>query len=266
MRGIARGTITAAVTGERDRPVLEVLLVFSGVAALAGLMMWLPGVVPGLEGYSTLIVGGGFLLPAVWLARRSEGGMRAYGIDLAGLLTPPDPDDERPAGPLGLFDLGRAIVAALPSAARETLVGLGTAAVIFPPFIAGYYFWFSPSRPFSFIWPDGHWEFALTQLLVVALPEEAFFRGYVQTRLSDRWPPRRWLGVDLDPRVLLLQAALFALVHFVAIPDPSKFAVFFPALVFGVLRATRGGIGAAMLFHALCNLLEDGLRRGWLTG
>jgi hypothetical protein len=38
---------------------------------------------------------------------------------------------------------------------------------------------------------------------------------------------------------------------------PARAATFFPALVFGVLRARRGGIGAAVWFHFLCNVLAE---------
>ena len=49
-----------------------------------------------------------------------------------------------------------------------------------------------------------------TQLLVVALPEEAFFRGYVLSRLREVWPPRcRLWGVPFG-RAHVLSAALFA--------------------------------------------------------
>ena len=95
-------------------------------------------------------------------------------------------------------------------------------------------------------------------------PEEAFFRGTLQTRLQDHWAAERSLfGVRLSVRAWLLSAALFALVHFVSIPDPARLAVFFPALLFGLLRAWRGGIGAAILLHALSNLLSEVLQRSW---
>ena len=63
---------------------------------------------------------------------------------------------------------------------------------------------------------------------------------------------------------LVIQAALFALVHFVVDGQPERLAVFFPGLLFGWIRARRGGIGAAILFHALSNLYADVLVRGWL--
>ncbi|MCC6875407.1 MAG: CPBP family intramembrane metalloprotease, partial [Sandaracinaceae bacterium] len=38
----------------------------------------------------------------------------------------------------------------------------------------------------------------------------------------------------------------------------------FPGLLFGWMRARRGGIGAALVLHALSNVLADVLERGWL--
>ncbi|MCB9593580.1 MAG: CPBP family intramembrane metalloprotease [Sandaracinaceae bacterium] len=250
--------------GETDRPLGEVLLVFAAVTAATAGITWLPRALPGMTEYVSLAVGAVFLMVAVRLARRRPGGMQAMGIDLAGLLEPPEADDERAAGPLGLYDLLRAIRAAALPGIREAGVALGVAAVVFPPFVVGFYYWNHPTHPFELRLPEDFAELALTQLLVIALPEEAFFRGYVQTRLGDRWSTKpKWLGGLVDPRVLLLQAALFAAIHFVSIPHPARLAVFFPGLLFGLLRSWRGGIGAAMLLHALSNLLAELLEKGF---
>jgi membrane protease YdiL (CAAX protease family) len=42
--------------------------------------------------------------------------------------------------------------------------------------------------------------------------------------------------------------------------------VFFPSLVFGWLRAKTGGIGAAVLFHAACNIFSAYLSAGYFGG
>jgi membrane protease YdiL (CAAX protease family) len=269
-----------APTSNARSPLGEVLLVFTGVTLLTVAVTWLASVLPGLDGYVHLLVGTVFLVTAVHLARRESDqaggrgvedgakvGLARFGIDLAGLLEAQEGDgNEGPAGPLGLFELGRALRRALPSAVREAAAALAVAAVVFPPFVVAFYVYHAPTHPFAWRAPEDLASFALTQLLVVALPEEALFRGYVQTRLSDRWPPTtRLLGVPLDLRVLLLQAALFAVLHFASIPHPARLAVFFPALLFGWMRAWRGGIGAAMLLHALSNLLAEVLVQGWLT-
>ena len=100
-------------------------------------------------------------------------------------------------------------------------------------------------------WPL--WAFGL-QLLLVALPEEWCFRGYLQGRLDEAWRPRwRILGADLGPG-WLLAAALFALGHLVLDPRPVRLAVFFPGLLFGYLRARTGSILAGTCLHAASNV------------
>jgi membrane protease YdiL (CAAX protease family) len=103
--------------------------------------------------------------------------------------------------------------------------------------------------------------------LVIALPEEAFFRGYLQSALDGRWKGRSWriLGADLGPG-WLLSAAIFAVGHVLTIPNPARLAVFFPALLFGWMRARTGGVGAAVLFHAMCNLFSMWLAHGYGLG
>jgi membrane protease YdiL (CAAX protease family) len=100
---------------------------------------------------------------------------------------------------------------------------------------------------------------------VVGLPEEALFRGYVQTRLVDVLPATVTVRrIRIPWLAIVVQAALFGLVHFAVDLDPSRLSVFFPGLLFGVIRSARGGIGAAVFFHAFCNLYSDVLVRGWL--
>jgi CAAX protease family protein len=98
---------------------------------------------------------------------------------------------------------------------------------------------------------------AASQLLVVAIPEELFFRGYLMERLEKVWPPtRRLLGAPVG-WALIASSVLFALGHLLVIPNPQRLAVFFPALVFGWMRARTGSIAAGAAFHALCNVLSD---------
>ena len=218
-----------------------------------------------LEGHATvgpyvnLVVAALFLILSVRLAR---GDLRHYGIELGGLLSPADGGEP---GPFGLYDLARAIKTALPHGIRETAVAVALAAVTFPPFAVGFWLWHQPVEPFVLQWPPEVVSFTLAQLVMVALPEEAFFRGYVQTTLFDVEQRRvRLLGASVAPVTLVLQAVLFALVHFIVDPNPARLAVFFPGLAFGWLRALRGTIGAAIAFHALCNLFSEVLARSWL--
>jgi len=239
----------------------EITLVY---ALVAGVTFAITRVrdIPPYDQWVHLGVGALFLLTAMRLAQRETGGMRRMGIDLAGLLAPSDDDDP---GLFGLKELTRTIRRALPFGAREAGIALLVALVVFPPFAVGFSIYNSPSRPFIPSLPDDAVSFALAQVLVVALPEEALFRGYFQTRLGDVFSRKhRIFGVEICIPAILIQAALFAVVHFVVDLSVERLAVFFPGILFGVLRAWRGGIGTAILFHAMSNLYADILVRGWL--
>jgi membrane protease YdiL (CAAX protease family) len=106
---------------------------------------------------------------------------------------------------------------------------------------------FSPRLPPLF----GEW--VIDQVFVVALPEEFFYRGYMQTRLRDAWPGgRKVLGARLGA-AFWVTALLFALGH-LAIFQVWRLSVFFPALLFGWMRERTGTVLGAALFHAACNL------------
>ena len=210
--------------------------------------------------YAHLVVAAVFLLTSIRLTRHDPA---HYGVALGGLLEPAT-DDDLP-GPLGIFDLGRAIRNALPAAMAELGVAAGIGAVVFPLYAIGFYWWNQPTGDFSLTFPPDLLSFGVAQLIVIALPEEAFFRGYLQTALSDLTSKRtRVLGVQLAPGAWLLQATLFAAIHFLVEPHPARLAVFFPALLFGWTRAWRGGIGAALALHAMSNLYSEILARSWL--
>ncbi len=101
----------------------------------------------------------------------------------------------------------------------------------------------------------------LGQLLVVALPEELFFRGFLLRRLEWVWPPTRRIAGGGVGLALLVSAVLFALGHVLVDLDPRRFAVFFPGLLFGWMRSATGSILAGTLAHAASNLYIDLLGR-----
>lgn len=259
-----------------DRKALrEVVLVYLAVTAATVLITRLRALASAND-YVHLLVGALFLVTAVKLAERQRDGLRRYGIDLGGVLAPPEPDEPtdttdtaadapRPRRRSAVLELWDALRDATPAALRETAVALGVVAVVFPPFALAFRFWHDPPHPFVLRIPADLASFALAQLVVVALPEEALFRGYVQTRLGDAFPRTiRLLGVDVSPVALVGQAALFGFMHFAVDLAPERLAVAFPALLFGLVRAWRGGIGAALLVHAMSNVYADFLVRGWL--
>jgi membrane protease YdiL (CAAX protease family) len=107
-------------------------------------------------------------------------------------------------------------------------------------------------------------EMAFVQLVVIALPEEVFFRGYLHGLLERAFPPRRRVlggGIGL---ALVLSSALFAALHIVVHFDPRRLAVFFPGLVFGWMRSATGSVLAGTLAHAISNLLIYVLEKSFL--
>ena len=96
----------------------------------------------------------------------------------------------------------------------------------------------------------------LTQLVLVAIPEEFFFRGFLQERLHQQWGRRglRVFGLTLTWGIVA-SSVLFALSHLFVGFGLHRLAVFFPSLLFGALRERTGGISASVLYHAACNLM-----------
>ncbi len=99
-------------------------------------------------------------------------------------------------------------------------------------------------------------QFFPVQLIVVAVPEELFFRGYMLTLLERRFPPkRRWLGGGIG-LALVLSSLAFAFVH---LPrdhgDPRALFTFFPGLLFGWMRSSTKSLTASTITHASSNLL-----------
>ena len=96
----------------------------------------------------------------------------------------------------------------------------------------------------------------LVQLLLVALPEELFYRGYFQSKLDGLiGRDVKVLGVYCNPTSIILTSALFAIGHIITVPSPQRLAVFFPSLLFGWMRRATGSILAPLIFHAACNLI-----------
>lgn len=118
-------------------------------------------------------------------------------------------------------------------------------------------FWWLEGGAMQLRWPPGMLERVAVEVGVIGLSEELFFRGYIQERFQRRFPGGLpILGVRLGPAILLT-SAVFALAHFVGDYRPARLATFFPSLVFGLLRARRGSLVAAVGYHAFCNLLAD---------
>jgi len=84
------------------------------------------------------------------------------------------------------------------------------------------------------------------QLLLVALPEEVFFRGYLYDAFGES---------GRDP--VLPVALLFAIGHFAIAPSPFRLLTFFPALLLGWGRKKSGNVYVPTTVHFLYNLLPS---------
>jgi len=98
-------------------------------------------------------------------------------------------------------------------------------------------------------------EWCAVEVVVVALPEELFFRGFLLRVLEQRFPPRRrWKGGGIG-LALVLSSLAFALVHLPKDGDPRALATFAPGLLFGWMRSRTGSILASTTTHASANIL-----------
>ncbi len=209
------------------REVLLIWAVAIGVILVFKLLDFVPFIHENLWGIAGVVF---LFLPLEWLGRKGEN-LADYGITWKSLW-------------------------------RGALLALLLAAIFFPPYIPAYKWWFGRTQPFDLHLPGSFWQEVVGYFLLVALPEEAFYRGYVQTRLDKVFRGRvRILGAEVGWSVVAA-SALFALGHLVE-PRPDKLGTFFPGLVFGWMRARTGSIGGALIFHALCNIWAQVLRYGY---
>lgn len=134
-------------------------------------------------------------------------------------------------------------------------------AITFPLYVPAYKWWFS-RQSFHFALPGDFWMEVVGFFLLVALPEEVFYRGYMQSRLDGVFKGRvRILGAEVGWS-LIVTSVLFALGHLVTFRW-DRLGTFFPSLVFGWIRARTGSIAGAVIFHAMCNIWAQVLRYGY---
>jgi len=135
---------------------------------------------------------------------------------------------------------------------RGILLGLIVSAVLLAAYLAvvwGYGLYSGQSLVVHGL----SYSFILTQLLLVALPEEVFFRGYLQHRLGN------------SVKSVVIVSALFAVGHFITLcvggdHSPAVCAqailTFFPSLVMGYLYLVTGTLWASIIFHFLANVVH----------
>lgn len=156
------------------------------------------------------------------------------------------------AGPLGR-DLGLALLLAL---------------ITFPPFAVGHHYWQQAfgAGAWAFRVPDDLLVTLAKNVFLVALPEEMFYRGFLEHRLERLWPTRlRVLLIPLS-RTVILASALFALGHFLGEYNPARLGPFFPAFVFSALTRRSQSICGAVVYHGSSNAFSALLLAGYTRG
>ncbi len=142
-----------------------------------------------------------------------------------------------------LEDVGRAVV-------------LG--ALTFPWFLIGHHVWQGLLGHDHVRWgtPPDLDVVLLKNIFLIALPEELFYRGFVEHRLERRWPTRVFvLAVPLG-RTVVVASALFALGHFLGEYNPARLGPFFPAFLFSLLTRRSGSIAGAIVYHGCSNAVS----------
>jgi len=128
--------------------------------------------------------------------------------------------------------------------------------IVLVPWVACYHLYQTTlfGYELQWTWPDDPLMLVGYHLFFVAIPEELFYRGYIQTRLDEVYRPK-WniLGAKLGWG-WIITCVIFAVGHSVVDFQWWHFAIFFPSLVFGWMRARTGGIIAGALFHAWSNI------------
>lgn len=93
----------------------------------------------------------------------------------------------------------------------------------------------------------------LIAIAVAAIPEEFFFRGYIQEHVFAGFDKKILKIISLKN---LFTSLLFGLVHALAFLDITRAATFFPSLLFGLFtEKSRGRIFYSVSYHVVSNIL-----------
>lgn len=123
------------------------------------------------------------------------------------------------------------------------------------PWILVYHLYQSLSgNTFQPNFPEGFLQLVAFHIFFVAIPEEFFYRGYFQTRLNEVLPKNGLLfGIPFG-NSLWITSLFFAFGHSLVMFQWWHFSIFFPGLLFGLMRERTKGVLAAAFLHAFCNL------------
>ena len=126
---------------------------------------------------------------------------------------------------------------------KDAAMGVVVSAAVLLPF---WYFFSHPGKPFAWL-PMGA---VMFQLLGVSLPEEVYFRGFLQQRLRNTL------------KSVLVVSLLFSFMHlpqFIFYGDRYSLLTFFPSLVMGLLYWRTSNVLPSVIFHFFSNIVFLGI-------
>jgi membrane protease YdiL (CAAX protease family) len=126
---------------------------------------------------------------------------------------------------------------------KDAAIGIVASAAVLLPF---WYFSSQPGRPFTLVPVSA----VIFQFLGVSLPEEVYFRGFLQHKLGNTL------------KGVLVVSLLFSLTHlpqFIVYGDRLALLTFFPSLVMGFLYWRTSNVLPSVIFHFASNIMFLGV-------
>ena len=280
---LARRPLARRPLGERAG-AREALFAALALLALLEVGKHVVAVVGFSQIFFTLVAGFQIYVP-LWLVQRRGEAPEAYGIHAHGAILGPVAALRRrlvlavrrrrvPRGKPGGFR--RAVLEQLATYgrgahfrprpfAKDIGLALLIGAVTFPPFAIGHHYWqqYFGAGGYRFTVPPDIVSTLWKNTFLIALPEEMFYRGFLEHRLDKLWPTKHHVWIIPLSRTVFLASALFALGHFLGEYNPARLGPFFPAFVFSGLTRKSNCVAGAVLYHGMSNAFSALLFAGY---
>ncbi len=137
------------------------------------------------------------------------------------------------------------------------LIVARTCIVVFPAAFAGLWLLrsYGLEPPMRIVLPQNQqWlPWVLYQFLYVAVAEEVFFRGYLQSNILRLTNTMKWRCELRNWVSIVLSAACFAGAHIIVQGQAASALTFLPGLILGWLFIRTRSLLAPILFHGLAN-------------
>ena len=121
-------------------------------------------------------------------------------------------------------------------------------------FLYHHWVWILGEKTYTGTLPENLLLICAYHFFYVAIPEEFFYRGYMQGRFAEIYK-KKWniFGVSMGWGSVIT-SIFFAFGHSIVMHQWWHFAIFFPSMLFAWMREKSGGVVAGAMFHATCNI------------